>query len=67
MTVLGAVNAWYLDDLSAEVSKGLRARTEAGMWLGEVPFGYDCQNKKDEGDGIAYPNKEEAHGVRLAF
>jgi site-specific DNA recombinase len=67
MTVLGAVNEWYLDNLSAEVSKGLKARAEAGMWLGEVPFGYDCHYKKDGGDGVAYPNEEEAEGVRLAF
>ncbi|MEA3375437.1 MAG: recombinase family protein [Chloroflexota bacterium] len=67
MTVLGAVNEWYVNNLSAEVSKGLKARAEAGMWLGEVPYGYDCDYKKDGGNGLAYPNEEEAEGVRLAF
>jgi len=67
MTVLGAVNEWYVNNLSAEVSKGLRARAEAGMWLGEVPYGYACDYKKDGGNGMAYPDEEEAEGVRLAF
>ncbi|MEA3376357.1 MAG: recombinase family protein, partial [Chloroflexota bacterium] len=67
MTVLGAVNEWCVNNLSAEVSEGLKARAEARMWLGEVPFGYDCDYKKDGGNGKAYPNEEEAEGVRLAF
>ncbi len=67
MTVLGAVNEWYVNNLSAEVSKGLEARAEAGMWLGGVPFGYDCEYKKDGGNGEAYPNEKEAEGARLAF
>jgi DNA invertase Pin-like site-specific DNA recombinase len=67
MNVLGAVNEWYLDNLAAETSKGLKARAEAGMWLGQVPFGYEVNPKRDGGDGMAYPNEQEAEGVRLAF
>jgi hypothetical protein len=47
MTVLGAANEWHLDNLSTEVSKGLRARAKSAMWLGEVPFGYDFYYTKN--------------------
>jgi DNA invertase Pin-like site-specific DNA recombinase len=67
MTVLGAVNEWYLNNLSTEVSKGLKARAEAGMWLGQVPFGYDLNPKCEGGDGMAISNEYEAKGVKLAF
>jgi len=67
LTIMAAFAQWYLDNLSTEVSKGLRARAEAGYWLGEVPFGYRAHFKKDGGDGVPYPDEDEAEGVRLAF
>jgi DNA invertase Pin-like site-specific DNA recombinase len=65
--MLGSVNQFYLHNLSLETSKGLKARAKAGMWLGEVPFGYDCNYKQDGGDGKAFPDEHEADGVRMAF
>lgn len=53
--MLGAVNEWYSNNLRAEVSRGLKVRAEAGMWLREVPFGYDCNYKKDGGHGGTHP------------
>ncbi len=67
LTMLAAFAQWYLDNLSAEVSKGLQARAESGMWVGEVPFGYRVTFKKDGWDGIPVPDEWEASGVRLAF
>ena len=67
MTILAAVNEWYLGNLSAETAKGKRARAEAGLWNGAVPFGYQADYKKDGGDGVPYPDEHEAEGVRLAF
>lgn len=59
MTVPGAVNEWYSNNLRAEVSSGLKARAETGMWLRQVPFGCDCNYKKDGGDGVAHPLKRQ--------
>ncbi|MDW8069079.1 MAG: recombinase family protein [Anaerolineae bacterium] len=67
LTMLAAFAQWYLDNLAAEVSKGLQMRAESGMWVGEVPFGYRVTFKKDGGDGIPIPDEWEASGVRLAF
>ncbi len=67
LTMLGAFAQWYLDSLGAETAKGKRARAEAGLWNGAVPFGYQVAYEKDGGDGMAYPDEQEAEGVRLAF
>jgi site-specific DNA recombinase len=67
LTMLAAFAQWYLDNLSAETAKGKRARAEAGLWNGAVPFGYSVTYKKDGGDGMAHPEEGEAEGVRLAF
>ncbi len=67
LTMLAAFAQWYLDNLSAETAKGKRARAEAGLWNGAVPFGYSVTYKKDGGDGMARVEEEEAEGVRLAF
>jgi DNA invertase Pin-like site-specific DNA recombinase len=67
LTMLGAFAEWYLNNLAQEVAKGKRARAEAGLWNGQVPFGYRVTPKKDGGDGIPYPDEHEAEGVRLAF
>jgi site-specific DNA recombinase len=67
MTILAAVNEWYLGNLSAETAKGKHARVEAGLWNGAVPFGYRADYKKDGGDGVPYPDRREAEGVRMAF
>jgi site-specific DNA recombinase len=67
LTMLAAFAEWYLNNLSAEVSKGLEERARRGIWVGEVPFGYRVAFKKDGGDGIPVPDEWEASGVRLAF
>ena len=67
LTMLGAVAQWYLDNLSSETAKGKRARAEAGLWNGSVPFGYSAPYKKGGGDGMARPEEKAADGVRLAF
>jgi site-specific DNA recombinase len=67
LTMLAAFAQWYLDNLSAETAKGKRARAEAGLWNGAVPFGYQVDYKKDGGDGLAYPDEEAVEGVRMAF
>ena len=54
MTVVVAVDEEYVNNLSAQLSKGWKARAEAGVWLGKVPFGYDCDCKKDGGNGMTY-------------
>jgi DNA invertase Pin-like site-specific DNA recombinase len=67
LTMLAAFAQWYLDNLSHETAKGKLARAEAGMWNGEIPFGYTAQYRKDGGDGQARPDEHEAQGVHLAF
>jgi site-specific DNA recombinase len=67
LTMLAAFAQWYLDNLSHETAKGKLARAEAGMWNGEIPFGYTVQYRKDGGDGQARPDEQEAQGVQLAF
>jgi len=57
MTVLVAVDEGYVNNLSAQLCKGSKARAEAGVWLGEVPFGYEGDCKKDGGNGMAYGNE----------
>ena len=37
---LAAFGQYYSDNLSTEVSKGLKERAEQGLWNGPVPFGY---------------------------
>ena len=37
---LAAFGQYYSDNLSAEVSKGLKERAAQGLWVGPVPFGY---------------------------
>lgn len=67
LTIMAAFAQWYLDNLSAEVSKGLQGRVRAGYWVGGVPFGYQVKYNREGGDGIPYPDEHEAEGVRLAF
>ena len=37
---LAAFGQYYSDNLSAEVSEGLKERAAQGLWVGPVPFGY---------------------------
>lgn len=62
LAMLAAFAEWYLNNLSAETTKGKRARAEAGYWNGDEPYGY---SKNEDGDLVL--NKHEAKGVRLAF
>lgn len=67
LTMLSAFAQWYLDNLSAETSKGKRARAEQGQWNGWVPFGYSVNYIKDGGDGLPRPDPVTAPGVVMAF
>ena len=67
LTMLSAFAQWYLDNLSAETSKGKRARVDQGHWNGMIPFGYTVEYVKDGGDGIPREDPQTAPGVRLAF
>ena len=40
LAVLGTLAEIYLDRLSAETSKGKKARAQKGLWNGSIPLGY---------------------------
>ncbi|MEQ8677247.1 MAG: recombinase family protein [Aggregatilineales bacterium] len=40
LSMLAMFAQWYLDNLSAETSKGKRERARKGSWNGTLPFGY---------------------------
>ena len=40
LVILAYFAEWYLQNLSAETTKGKRARFEAGYWNGDLRFGY---------------------------
>jgi len=54
---LAAFGQYYSDNLSAEVSKGLKERAAQGLWVGPVPFGYA---KGDDGCLEVVPGEAEA-------
>ena len=54
---LAAFGQYYSDNLSAEVSKGLKERAAQGLWVGPVPFGYI---KGDDGSLEVVPGEAEA-------
>ena len=60
--IMAALAQWYLDNLSQEITKGKKARAEAGYWNGDLAFGYyrtDARTIKI--------NEKEAEAIRLAF
>jgi DNA invertase Pin-like site-specific DNA recombinase len=64
LTVLGMLAEIYIDNLRQETKKGHRQRARAGLWGGEIPFGYcrglcsDCKhpNGKDYCPNYGHPN-----------
>lgn len=63
LVMLAAFAELFLNNLSAETSKGKRKRAEKGFWNGDLPFGY-----RKASDGIhAELDPETAPGVKLAF
>ncbi len=54
---------WYLENLSAETSKGKYERVRQGLHNGRLPFGYRSGGPKKP--GVVVP--EEAEAVRKAF
>jgi site-specific DNA recombinase len=54
---LAAFGQYYSDNLSVEVSKGLKERATQGLWVGPVPFGYA---KGDYGSLEIVPGEAEA-------
>jgi site-specific DNA recombinase len=67
LTMLAALAQWYLDNLSAETSKGKEARAKSGLWNGDVPFGYTVDYKNAGGDGQAYPDEDDRDGTVYMF
>lgn len=62
MSMLGALNQYYSDNLSEEVRKGKRGRAKAGRSNAPVPpFGY----RRVDGDDVV--DKDEAETVRRIF
>lgn len=55
---------WYLENLSAETSKGKYERVQQGLHNGRLPFGYRA-NDGPKKPGVVVP--EEAEAVRKAF
>ena len=63
LVLLAAFAEWYLDNLSAETSKGKRKRAAKGYWNGDLSFGY-----RVAADGLhAEHDPATAPGVVLAF
>ena len=74
LAVLAALAESYLDNLSEETSKGKRARAQAGLPNGDVPYGYRNPDEGTERSGAGVNNAavpvvvpEEAEAVHLAF
>lgn len=59
---LAAFGQYYSDNLSTEVSKGLKERAMQGLWNGPIPFGY----AKGE-DGLLVTVEPEAGVIQRAF
>ncbi len=62
LAMLAAFAEWYLDNLSAETTKGKKQRAKKGLWNGLPPFGY---RKGSDGKLDLVPKEVEA--VRTAF
>jgi site-specific DNA recombinase len=54
---------YYVDNLSENVKRGLRAKVRRGLWPSYAPFGY-LNNRQD---GTIYPDPEKAPFVRKMF
>jgi site-specific DNA recombinase len=65
--MVSTFNQYYVDLLAENVATAKEERARRGLWNSAVPFGYGVEYKKDGGDGMAYPDPEEAEGVQLAF
>jgi DNA invertase Pin-like site-specific DNA recombinase len=61
LVMLAFFAQWYVENLSAETTKGKKERFDQGLYNGDLRFGYS----KDE-DGKPTPNSD-AEGVRLAY
>lgn len=62
LTVMSAVNQYYIENLSREVMKGMTENALQGLWTGgPPPFGYDLVNQR------LVINEEEAKAVRLIY
>lgn len=72
LTVSGAFSAQYIDNLRAEVRKGLREKAEQGGWIGLPPYGYmslhqfDHKGERVRGTHRLAPSSD-APAVRLIF
>ena len=72
LTYSGGVSTYFSDNLSTEVTKGLREKAERGGWVGPLPLGYrsrfelDGRGERIRNTGRAVPN-DDAAVVRLIF
>jgi len=74
LAVLAVLAETYLDNLSEETSKGKRARAQAGLYNGDLPYGYKNRDEGTERSGAGINNatvpvvvREEAIAVQHAF
>ena len=71
LALLAAFAEWYIDNLSAETSKGKKERAMKGLWNGDVPFGYKRIQTGTLSTGRAVyslqADEHDAPGIRLAF
>jgi site-specific DNA recombinase len=54
----------YVDDLSRNVKRGLRAKAEKGWYPSVAPLGYLNNWHKEKGDRDIRPDPERFHLVR---
>lgn len=52
---------YYVKNLSAEVKKGMNERALKGKHMGQMPYGYYCQN------GNVYVNDEQAEVIKKIY
>ena len=71
LALWAAFAEWYIDNLSAETSKGKKERAMKGLWNGDVAFGYKRVPAGERVTGrVIYAleaDEHDADGVRLAF
>jgi DNA invertase Pin-like site-specific DNA recombinase len=66
--MISVFNQFYIDQLSEKVTISKESRVkQRRMWNSAVPFGYAVHYKKHGGDGVPYPDPQDAEGVQLAF
>ena len=63
LTMIGGVSEFFSDQLGVHVAKGQRARAEAGLPIGPVPFGYEAEVP----GGVPVKVPQEAQAIGEVF